>query len=800
MARLLYRLGRWCYRAKWIVIVAWMIIFGAIAGSALAFQGGYNDVFTIKGTQAGQATRLLLENFPEQKNPVEATGVTIAFKAPDGEKLEEPHNSAAIDKVITHIEQNLPELITNQRFGNPVKVNPELQKLIIETSINNGLPEANAIRDAENLSLISPDGTIGFTTFDIDVPIPADVTEDMRRTIADAMDLGRAEGLQVEAGGAAYGDPIVVEETSEIIGVGIAAVILVLTFGSLVAAGLPLIIAITSVGIGSFAITLATALVPLNNITPVLAVMLGLAVGIDYALFILFRYRQELSRMGREEAVGMAVGTAGSAVVFAGITVIVALVALIVADIQFLTYMGFAAAFTVFMSVLVSLTLLPAILGVLGHRIFKGEVKAVTHRSRMNPLGMRWVKLVHRIPGLVLAFVIFSLGALTIPAMDLHLSLPSDGQSPMETTQRKHAEILYEGFGPGADAQFLIVVDAHDVNPDSEVLAPLVNALDQGQEDFDRKNAAALASYMYVLQKFSVTQDVKHVQLIGLSEDKYAAQLVLTSAKANIDPATNQLISSLRLQEKEIVAGTDIEIGITGLVPMQQDVVNRLSGAMPLYLSIVVGLAIVLLLVIFRSVLVPVIAGVGFLLSVGAAFGVTVLFWQQGLWGVIGTPGPIIAFMPIFLIGVCFGLAMDYQVFLVSAMREYFTHHNGEGDGRYNGTELSIIDGFTKGARVVTAAALIMIAVFAAFIGQPIPFIRIFGFALGAGVLFDAFFIRMAFVPAAMFLMGKATWWMPHWLDRILPHLDIEGAALEKEFEAAHPEITQKPVVSVEPR
>ena len=496
-------------------------------------------------------TRLLLENFPDQKNPVEATGVTIAFKAPEGEKLEEPHNSAAIDKVIAHIEQNLPELIPNQRFGNPVKVNPELQRLIIETSVNNGLPEANAIRDAENLSLISPEGNIGFTTFDIDVPIPADVTEEMRQVIADAMDLGRADGLQVEAGGAAYGDPIVVEETSEIIGVGIAAVILVLTFGSLVAAGLPLIIAITSVGIGSFAITLATALVPLNNITPVLAVMLGLAVGIDYALFILFRYRQELSRMGREEAVGMAVGTAGSAVVFAGITVIVALVALIVADIQFLTYMGFAAAFTVFMSVLVSLTLLPAILGALGPRIFKGEVKAVTHRSRMNPMGMRWVKLVHRIPGLVIAFVVFSLGALTIPAMDLHLSLPSDGQSPMETTQRKHAEILYEGFGPGADAQFLIVVDAHDVDPDSEVLAPLVNALDQGQEDFDRKNAAALASYMYVLQKFSVTQDVKHVQLIGLSEDKYAAQMVMTSAKANIDPATNQLISSYDYKKKK---------------------------------------------------------------------------------------------------------------------------------------------------------------------------------------------------------------------------------------------------------
>ena len=264
-----------------------------------------------------------------------------------------------------------------------------------------------------------------------------------------------------------------------------------------------------------------------------------------------------------------------------------------------------------------------------------------------------------------------------------------------------------------------------------------------------------------------------------------AAKLAITSKKANIDPATNQLISSLRIKEEEVIAATGVDSGITGLVPVQQDVVNRLSDALPLYLSIVVGLAIVLLLIIFRSILVPLIAGIGFLLSVGAAFGVTVLFWQKGLWGVVGTPGPIIAFMPIFLIGVCFGLAMDYQVFLVSAMREHYTHAHGKGEGNYNGTEASIIHGFAQGARVVTAAAMIMIAVFVAFIGQPIPFIKIFGFALGAGVLFDAFFIRMAFVPAAMFLCGHATWWMPAWLDKILPQLDIEGAKLEQEIEDA---------------
>ncbi|AKK04501.1 putative RND superfamily drug exporter [Corynebacterium mustelae] len=801
MAKLLYRLGRWCYRAKWIVIVVWVLMLAAIGGSAFAFQGGYNDIFTINGTQAQKATHLLLKNFPGTKSPIESTGVTIAFKAPAGEKLEDPDNSAAIDQVIGHIENNLEGLTDTQRFGNPVKISPELQRFVFDTATSQGLPEEVAKKDADNLSLISPEGNIGFTTFSIDVPIPADVTKQQREVIADAMDLGRAAGLEVEAGGPAYGDPIVIEETSEIIGLAVAAIILVLTFGSMVAAGLPLITAVISVAIGSLSVTLATAWVPLNNITPVLAVMLGLAVGVDYALFILFRYRHELSRMGREEAAGMAVGTAGSAVVFAGLTVIIALVALVVADIAFLTYMGMAAAFTVFIAVVIALTLLPAILGVLGHRVFKGEIKAITHRSRTNPMGERWVKLIHKAPALVIAIVVFGLGALTIPAGQLHLSLPSDGQSPKETTQRKMADILYEGFGPGADAQFLVVVDAHDVNPDSKALEPLIRAqqpLDPAAE-FDRNKAAAFASYMHVVQKFSATQDVRHVQLIGVSDDGYAAQMLLTTDKANIDPATNQLISALRIKEKEVTAATGVDSGITGLVPVQQDVVNRLSNAMPLYLSIVVGLAIVLLLIIFRSVLVPIIAGVGFLLSVGAAFGVTVLFWQQGLWGVVGTPAPIIAFLPIFLIGVCFGLAMDYQVFLVSAMREHYTHSGSQGEGKYNGTEASVIHGFAKGARVVTAAALIMIAVFIAFIGQPIPFIKIFGFALGAGVFFDAFLVRMAFVPAAMFLTGHATWWMPKWLDKILPRLDVEGAKLEEEFARNHPELVKPRVIHTEP-
>ncbi|WBT08971.1 MMPL family transporter [Corynebacterium sp. SCR221107] len=796
MAQLLYRIGKWSFRAKWVVITAWLIILAAIGGSAMAFQAGYSDVFSIKDTPAQKATELYTKNFPDLKNPLQGTGVNIVFEAPEGETLDDADNTAAIQEVIDHLDENFPWMTNTTRYGNPITLNPELQEMIKAQTVSAGLPESLAEEDAENLSLVSEDRTIAYTTFDIDVETSADVTDEQRSVITEAMNIGREEGLTVEAGGAGFGDPIVIEETSEIIGVGVAAIILIFTFGSLVAAGMPLVAAIVGVAIGSLGTTLATAWAPLNNVTPVLAVMIGLAVGIDYSLFIIFRYRKELERMNREEAIGMAVGTAGSAVVFAGLTVIIALVALAVANITFLTYMGLSAAFTVLMSVLVALTLLPAIIGVAGKRSFAGQMKwyarRQSRREGLPTMGEKWVKVVHKAPGLVIAVVIFALGALTIPAGQLHLSLPSDTQSNLDTTQRKQADLMAKGFGEGINSPFLVVVDAHDVNPDSEALKPLIEAqkvsAEAAGEAFDEKKAAAGSAYLYLLQNFSTTVDVKHIQMVGQSEDGYAVQMLLTPESSPEDYATNDLISSLRIKQEEVDAVTGISSGITGLVPIQQDITNRLSGVMPLYLAIVVGLAIILLMIIFRSLMVPIVAGVGFLLSVGAAFGVTVLFWQEGLWGLVNTPGPIIAFMPIFLIGVCFGLAMDYQVFLVSAMREHYTHGGGKAQpgSPYNAVEESIIAGFTHSARVVTAAALIMIAVFIAFIGQPLPFIKIFGFALGAGVFFDAFFIRMGFVPAAMFLLGRATWWMPRWLDKILPHLDVEGASLDKAWAAQH--------------
>nr|WP_232958415.1 MMPL family transporter [Corynebacterium meridianum] len=818
---MLYKLGRWSFRRKWVVLVAWVIIIAGVGGSAGALQRGFNDIFNIPGTASEAAADSLVRNFPDQRNPLTSTGVTMVFAAPEGQRLDEPRYTEAIDRVIADIDEHVPGVIDRDRFGNPVRLNPKLQKAVIDQSVSAGLPEETAEADAENLALVSPDGRIGYTSFSLDVPLPADVTDEQRAAIRAAMDVGREAGLQVETGGPAFGDPLVIKSTSEIIGLGVAFLVLLFTFGSFIAAGLPLITAVVGISVGSSAILIATHFAPLNNVTPVLAVMLGLAVGVDYTLFILSRYRAERNhghgRNSPEHAAGMAVGTAGSAVVFAGLTVIIALVALTMVRIPFLSWMGVSAAFTVAVAVAVALTLLPALLGLFGRFAFAGRVPGLGARrrperdegdsteegARKRSKGRSWVTFVHRAPALVLTVVVLGLSALSYPVLNLQMALPSDSTFSKSSTQRKSADLLAEGFGAGINSPFLMIIDAHDVDPDARILRPLVDAQRAGDpEGFNPVDAAAMASYAYVAQRYNTNPDIKHVQIIGLSEDMRAAQLLITPRSGPADPVTSQLLGSLRASDREIEDATGIDIGVTGLTPIQRDVTKKLAEAMPVYLAVVVGLAIVLLLVVFRSIMVPVIAGLGFLLSVGAAFGVTVLFWQEGLWGIVDTPAPIISFMPIFLIGVTFGLAMDYQMFLVTRMREHWIATGGKrtGGSRYNAVEESVIEGFSMGARVVTSAALIMIAVFAAFIDQPLPFIKIFGFALGAGVLFDAFFIRMSLVPAAMFLLGRATWWMPKWLDRILPTLDIEGAVLEEQFDGPRPAPVESAKVAADTR
>jgi len=788
VGRLLYALGQWSFRHRWIVVITWLVAATALGASSATLNKGFNDVFEIPGTPSEAAAASLMKNFPDQPNPLEATGVTVVFAAPEGHTLSEQPYAGAVESVVQQLDATVPGIIDRQRFGNPLTLDGQLREMVLEQSVGAGLPEETARKDANNISLISQDGRIAYTSFALDVPAPADVTDEQRATITAAMDTGREQGLQVEAGGAGFGDPLVIKTTSEAIGMAAALLVLLATFGSALAAGIPLVTALLGIGLGTTGILLATHWVPLNNTTPTLAVMLGLAVGIDYALFILSRYRSELRnpQQTREQAAARSVATAGSAVVFAGLTVIIALVALAIVNIPFLSYMGFAAAFTVAAAVLVALTLVPALLSLSGRRLFSrtrsealrasssdfqedddvasvaAESPAASSRKKgreqlSTRFFRRWIRVVTKFPAITIALVILGLGALTGPALDLQLSLPNDTLSNRDTTQRKSADLLAEGFGEGINAPFLVVVDAHDVDVD----APVLSGIAQG----DRAKAIG-AAYAYTVQQLSVNPGVKHVQIVGASADGSAAQMLLTPRTGPSDPKTTALLGALRSQDAAIESATGVDVGITGLAPIQQDVTTRLYNALPTYLAVVVGLALVLLLIVFRSIAVPVMASVGFLLSVGAAFGATVLVWQKGLWGLVNTPGPLISFMPIFLIGVTFGLAMDYQVFLVTRMREHF-----ECDGD---ADAAVEEGFITGAPVVTAAALIMIAVFVAFIDQPLPFIKIFGFALGAGVLFDAFFVRMAFIPAAMTLLGRGTWWLPKPLDRVLPRIDID--------------------------
>lgn len=831
MAKFLFRVGRWSYLNKWKVIIAWVLLLAGVGGAAATLMKPMTSEFSISGTPAIEATYRTVELFPEGGNPANAASVNLVFKAPDGEKLSDPENSEAIDEVITYLEDSLA-MGDTMRFGNPIEFSPEFEQGIVDQFTEMGLPEEAAREDADNLSMVNEDETIAYTTFNFDAESPYSVEQSDKDIVTDAMNIGRDLGLQVEAGGAGFGDEIAVNTTSELIGLGVAFLVLIFTFGSLVSAGMPLISAVIGVGLGSLGLFIATHWVELNNITPVLAVMIGLAVGIDYALFILSRYRSERETKDGPDAAGMAAGTAGSSVVFAGATVFIALFALIVANIGFLTAMGLAAAGTVAISVVVALTLIPALLGMLGDKAFAGRIPGVAGnrrrakknksnkqdmkssqlanevgvagdqiadaefgaaapaeaeppkgKFRMTPtMGNRWVRLVRKMPGVVMAFVVLSLGALSAPVLNMELSLPADTTSNPDTTQRKAADLLSEGFYPGINGPFLVIVDAENINTESAALQPLMAA--QG-EDSTVEEQAQLSSYMYTADALKRVGGVRHAQIVGLSEDGQAAQIMVSPQTSPTDAATVGVASALREATSRIEDATGAELGMTGLTAVQLDITERLEEAMPLYLALVVGLAILLLFLVFRSLLVPLVAALGFLLSVGSAFGLTVLVWQEGLWDLVPAPGPLISFMPIFLIGVTFGLAMDYQVFLVTRMREHYSHTGGEPSpgSPYSGVDESTIVGFTQGARVVTAAAIIMISVFVAFINQPLPFIQIFGFALAVAVFFDAFFIRMSLVPATMFLMGKATWWLPKWMDKAMPPLDIEGTALEKEWE-----------------
>ncbi|MFF8658104.1 MMPL family transporter [Streptomyces huasconensis] len=732
MATFLYKLGKLAFRRRHFVALIWLALLTLAMVGAASAPTAASSSFSIPGTEAQKAFDLLEKRAPEAA--ADGASARVVFKAPDGEKVTDPANKAEIVKTVG--------------------------------ALKSGSDHVARADDPFRAKTVSKDGSTAYASVSYKVT-SMELTDEDRDALEKTVDKARGSGLTVEVGGDAL-QAMPETGSSEIIGIAVAAVVLVITFGSLIAAGLPLLTALIGVGIGVLTIAALANALDLGTTTSTLAMMIGLAVGIDYALFIVSRYRGELAEgRDREEAAGRAVGTAGSAVVFAGLTVVIALVGLAVVNIPMLTKMGFAAAGTVVIAVLIALTLIPALLGYAGKRVlpmgeksrlFGGGTKGRAAGEDAKPnMGTRWARFVVRRPVAVLLVGIVGLGAAAIPVSQLELGLPDDGAQPTSTTQRKAYDLVSEGFGPGFNGPLMVVGDLKGAD--------------------DPKAAAG-----EITKTISQLDDVLTVAppMFNKARDTTIISVVPSSKPSGIE--TEDLVHSIRDTGARITSDTGAEIMVTGTTAMNIDVSQKLNDALLPYLALVVGLAFLLLIVVFRSVLVPLKAALGFLLSVLAALGAVVAVFQWGwlgsLFGVEQT-GPIMSMMPIFMVGVVFGLAMDYEVFLVTRMREAYVH--GERPGQ------AVVTGFRHGARVVSAAAVIMIAVFAGFIGSSEQMVKMIGFGLAIAVFFDAFVVRMALVPAVLALLGDKAWWLPRWLDRALPNVDVEGEGLRTEA-ASDPE------------
>ncbi len=720
MATFLYKLGRLTFRRRGFVALIWVALLAVAGIGAATASTATSSSFSIPGTEAQRAFDLL-----EERNPGgSADGATarVVFNAPGDEKVTDAGNKGEITGMVK-----------------------ELQS---------GSDQVAGVADPFRSKAVSQDGSTAYisVTYKVSSMELTDKTRDALEGVGkDAQD----SGMKVEIGGDAL-QVMPHTGTAEIIGVVIAAVVLVITFGSLIAAGLPLVTALVGVGIGVSTITALATVMDLGSTTSILAMMIGLAVGIDYALFIVSRYRAELAEgREREEAAGRAVGTAGSAVVFAGLTVVIALAGLAVVNIPMLTKMGLAAAGTVAIAVLIALTLVPAALGFAGKRIMGRKARKAAEAEKSPEakpnMGTRWARFVLRKPVWVMLVGVLGLGIVAVPAASLEMGLPDDGAQPKSTTQRQAYDMLSDGFGPGFNGPLLTVVDTKN-SSDGKAAANRV------AEEIEALGVSAV-----VPPVFNKAGDTATITVIP--KDRPSSH------------ATEEVVHDIRDAGKDVKADTGAEVLVTGATAMNIDFSQKMNDALLPYLALVVGLAFLLLMLVFRSVLVPLKAALGFLLSVVAALGAVVAVFQWGwlgsLFGVEQT-GPIMSMMPIFMVGVVFGLAMDYEVFLVTRMREAYVH--GESPGQ------AIVTGFKHGARVVTAAAVIMMAVFSGFIGSSEQMIKMIGFSLAIAVLFDAFVVRMAIVPAVLALLGKKAWWLPRWLDRALPNVDVEGEKLQQQL------------------
>lgn len=760
MSTFLYKLGKSAYDKPWYFIISWIAILGIVL-AMLGVNGIHvSSEMKIEGTESQKVLDQLAEELPE------ASGgqASVVFTAPNGERLDTPERLTSINKAVNEV-YSLDYVI------NPAKLARESSAATSGNTQGDGTKQATTAERPPYGPLmvngvpvpgvlLSSDGRVAMFQFQFTVQqmsLPKSVPDSVIKAVMAAQQDGSgitalpSDSLRTKSSGG----------STEVIGLAVAVIVLLLTLGSVVAAGLPLLTAILGVGIsvgGAFAIS---SFINMSDITPALALMVGLAVGIDYSLFIVNRQRRMILDQGlsAREAASRAVGTAGSAVFFAGLTVIIALCGMLVIGIEFMSTMALVAAASVLVNVLIALTLLPALLGFIGERICspKARMKSSDHADEARPgFSHHWVKGVLKFRWLVIIGVIAILGAAAIPAANMDMGIPSGATANLDTTARQSHDAISGGFGEGFNSPLLLV--AEPKGSSNKVTPDMLNKLVQD------------------LQKL---ENVSLVRLMGVNKTGDMAIINLIPKSGPTDAATKNLVQDLRAPDSSIAQTYDVTIGVTGLAAINIDMSSKLAEVFPLYVGIIVILSLIILLLVFRSVIVPIKATVGFLLSVLATFGITTAVFQWGwLHSLFGfdTGGPLLSFMPIMVTGILYGLAMDYQVFLVSSMRESYVHG-------HQGTE-SVVRGYNQASRVVVAAAVIMVSVFAGFIFTHDIMIKQIGFALAVGILIDAFIVRMVLVPAVMAIFGDKAWRLPKWLDRMLPNLDVEGDKLIAELKA----------------
>ncbi len=717
----LHRLGRFATTHPWVVIGGWIAVLCSLIGGVVLAGGQLKDSFEIPGTEAQEGLHILHDRFPELAG---ASG-QILFSAPEGEQITA--YSSAIDKTIAAVK--------------------DVDEVMMVTA---------PLGDDTTPSTVSDDGRYALANVQLTKALD-EISPDTLQTLRD-MAHSDPQGLTVNVGGPMFQQTSVGITIVEVIGVVLALVVLAVTFRSVLAAGIPIAIALIGVAISMGIMLMMARFMAISSTAPTLALMLGIAVGIDYALFIVSRHRQQLADgMDVRDSAARATATSGGAVMFAGGTVIIALLGLYVTNIPFLAVMGLTAAIAVAMSVFIAVSMIPAILSLLGERL-RPKAGTRAHEVSRSAEGRTratmsdwWVTKVTRHPLMMMACSLAAVAALAIPARGLALALPGNDTADEGSQERVTYEKIAEVYGPGVNDPLLLTMGILQSRDPLTLMDNIADAVREVPGVDDVKMATP-----------NRTADIGVVIIIPETKQS--------------DPATAELVNDLRLR----ASGWEAEFGVqdirvTGQTAAGIDISQRLSDALVPFGIVVVGLSLILLTLVFRSLWVPLKATVGYLGSVLAAFGAVALVFEYGWFNDalnIGVIGPVISFMPVILMGVLFGLAMDYEVFLVTRMREDYVH---SGNARE-----SVRTGFSASARVVTAAALIMIVVFVFFVPEGSFYVQPIALGLAVGVAVDAFLVRMTLVPAVMTLLGRRAWHLPAWLSSRLPHLDVEGESLEK--------------------